>query len=283
MLKIGEFSRLSRVSVKMLRHYDEIGLLTPAHVDPFSNYRYYAADQLPRLNRIVALKDLGFGLDQIARLLEDGCSADEIRGMLMLKRAEIERQIAAEQARLLRIEERLRTIEREGSPPPYDVIVRPVAAQLVASIRLRAPLDGNAVTCAFERLEAYVARFAARAARPPLTLYHDEAYSDDVRDVEVVVPVEHSIEPSDEVQVRRLSGAPLMACVVHTGDYRTLDDAATLLLQWIDGNGFTIAGPLRELYVRFGADNNGYTLPNTVLAETVAQFVTELQLPVRVI
>ena len=63
MFRIGEFSRFSRVSVKMLRHYDELGLLTPAHVDPQSNYRYYSADQLPRLHRIVALKDLGFRLE----------------------------------------------------------------------------------------------------------------------------------------------------------------------------------------------------------------------------
>lgn len=67
MFKISEFSRFTRVSVKMLRHYDEIGLLRPAHIDPVNNYRYYSADQLPRLNRIIALKDLGFSLSEIGK------------------------------------------------------------------------------------------------------------------------------------------------------------------------------------------------------------------------
>ena len=96
MFRIGDFSKFSRVSIKMLRHYDEIGLLKPVHVDPFTSYRYYSVDQLPRLNRIIALKDLGFTLEQITRLLDEGLSAEQIKGMLKLKRAEIEQQLQAE-------------------------------------------------------------------------------------------------------------------------------------------------------------------------------------------
>src|SRR5262245_63460928 len=107
MFKISEFAKLSRVSVKMLRYYDEIGLLKPAHVDPFSDYRYYMVEQLPRLNRIIVLKELGFSLQQIASLLEADMPVGQFKGMLRLRRAEVAQQIRAAQERLARIEGRL--------------------------------------------------------------------------------------------------------------------------------------------------------------------------------
>jgi DNA-binding transcriptional MerR regulator len=88
MFKIGEFSRLSRVSVRMLRHYDQLGLLTPSQTDPFTGYRYYSAQQLPRLNRIIALRDLGFSLEQIAGMLDEELSTTSFWGW-KLKRAEV--------------------------------------------------------------------------------------------------------------------------------------------------------------------------------------------------
>jgi DNA-binding transcriptional MerR regulator len=78
--RIGDFSRLSLVSVKALRYYDELGLLKPARVDEFTGYRYYAASQLTRLNRVLALKDMGLSLEQIALLLDKEPTPDQIRG-----------------------------------------------------------------------------------------------------------------------------------------------------------------------------------------------------------
>ena len=112
MLKIGEFARMGQVSVRTLRYYDEIGLLEPARIDRFTGYRYYSAEQLPRLHRILALKDVGLSLEQIARLLDEELSPAEMRGMFRLKRAEIRQQLEEEQARLARIEARLRQIEQ---------------------------------------------------------------------------------------------------------------------------------------------------------------------------
>ena len=126
MLKIGDFSRLGQVSVRMLRHYDELGLLKPVKVDHLTGYRYYAMDQLPRLHRIVALKELGFWLDQIARLLSSELSSEQIEGMLLLKRAEVEQQVRAEQTRLAHVEMRLRHIQREGVLPPYEGVLKRV-------------------------------------------------------------------------------------------------------------------------------------------------------------
>jgi len=104
MLKIGEFSRLSQVTVKTLHHYDEIGLLKPSHIDPSSDYRYYTLDQLPRLHSIMALKSIGLSLDEIAQLLQEALPPEQIRSMFRLKQAEARRRLEAEQARLAQIE-----------------------------------------------------------------------------------------------------------------------------------------------------------------------------------
>src|SRR5260370_37426600 len=88
--KIGEFSRLSLVSVKALRYYDELGLLKPARIDESTGYRYYSASQLTRLNRILAMKDMAVSLEQIALLLDKELSPDQIRGRLVLKQVELD-------------------------------------------------------------------------------------------------------------------------------------------------------------------------------------------------
>src|SRR5262245_5641387 len=100
MFKIGEFSRFTRVTVKMLRHYDEIGLLVPSFVEAGSGYRYYVAEQLPRLNQIIALKDLGFSLEAIAVLIDDRAAPEHKAALLGARRRELERTIAADAARL---------------------------------------------------------------------------------------------------------------------------------------------------------------------------------------
>src|SRR4051812_21515315 len=110
MFSIGDFARLGRVSVRMLRHYDAIGLLPPAAVDPSSGYRFYRADQLTRLNRVLALKDLGFTLQQVAAIVDEKVDPAELRGMLRLRRAQLEAEVAAGAARLATVEARLRMI-----------------------------------------------------------------------------------------------------------------------------------------------------------------------------
>jgi DNA-binding transcriptional MerR regulator len=136
MIKIGDFARLSQASVVTLRYYDELDLLKPVKVDTFTGYRYYSADQLPRLNRILALKDLGFALDQVKLMLVEELTLEQLRGMLKAQRAEIEKRVAGEQERLVRIEARLRQIELEDKMPDYDVVVKTVPAMWVAACRV---------------------------------------------------------------------------------------------------------------------------------------------------
>lgn len=153
MLKIGDFSKLSHVSIKALRLYDQMGLLKPVHVDEFTGYRYYAAHQLPRLNRILALKDLGFSLEQIAKLLNE-ISPAQIQGMLQLKHAELQRLVAEEQARLQRVAARLQQME-EDNMPDYDVVVKTVTPIKVAAIREIIP-SFHAVAGLYDELLEYL-------------------------------------------------------------------------------------------------------------------------------
>jgi DNA-binding transcriptional MerR regulator len=281
MFKIRDFSRLTRVSVKMLRHYDEMGLLRPARVDPATGYRYYSADQLPRLNRLIALKDLGFGLEQIGNLLDNALSVDELRGMLLLRHNEITNRIAAEQTQLLRVEAHLRQLQHEAAPSVYDVVLRTIAPRLVASLRRKLPIAHVTIAEMFDTLEAYVAAQRARAADSPLLIAHDSEYDEVYVDVEVIVPLCKAISAAAPIEVYELPATPTMACVVYTGSYTQQGEALAALLRWIEANGYVAAGPLREVYLRFSADKaEELRLPRAFLTRNVREFVTEIQLPV---
>ena len=139
MLKIGDFSRLSQVSVKTLRYYDEVALLKPTQVDEVSGYRYYSVAQLRQLHRILALRDLGFSLDQIGYVLEADLSIEELRGMLRLRRAEQQQRLLKEQERLDRVEALIQLIHQENTVNTDAVITKDTAAQRFASIRKTIP------------------------------------------------------------------------------------------------------------------------------------------------
>jgi DNA-binding transcriptional MerR regulator len=280
MFKIGEFSRLSRVSVRMLRHYDQLGLLTPSQTDPFTNYRYYTADQLPRLNHILALRDLGFSLEQIAGLLDEDLPSGQLLGMLRLKRAEIEQQMQEEGARLTRLEARLRQMDGSSSAAAYDVILREIEPQLVATYR-EVAADDDRIEKMFDEVERHVARQeGARADRPPFAIYYDAEYREEEIDAEIAVPLSYPIPDGETIRVREMPRMTNVACVVHAGDYSNLYQAYNALLNWIEVNGYHMAGPIREVYLGYGAKGLGFDLPSTYLAADSKQYVTELQLSV---
>jgi len=128
MLKIGEFSRLSQVTIKTLHHYDELGLIKPAHIDPITNYRFYTVEQLPRIHRIMALKEMGLSLEQIGLMLDKELSTEQMRGMLHFKQAEIQQEMREAQRQLAMVEFRLRMIEAEINFPELDVVIKKLEA-----------------------------------------------------------------------------------------------------------------------------------------------------------
>lgn len=156
MLSIGDFARLGGVSVRMLRHYDDLGLLQPAEVDRWTGRRRYQTGQLAELNRLVALKELGFTLRQVGELLHEGVEAAQLRGMLQLRRAELEQQAQETWHRLAQVDARLRLIETEDAMSEQKVVVQRVepmrlaALTEIASVIHHGPVEG--VTYAYQAL-----------------------------------------------------------------------------------------------------------------------------------
>ena len=269
MIRIGDFARLGQVSVATLRHYDELGLLKPVSVDAFTGYRYYSAAQLPRLNRILALKDLGFSLDQIERALGNALSSDQLRGMLMVRRAEAEQRLADEQARLDRIEARLRHIEQETQMPAFDVVLKTLPAMLVAARRVTIPTNdqvpdflGPAIMETYE----FVRQSGARDTGPCLAVWHQAAEVLENEVAEAIVPIDRAVPGTERVAVYELPSAQV-AAVVHSGPFEDFTQEHTTVLRWIEANGYRIAGPYREVYIRHDPDD-------------MANSATEIQYPV---
>ncbi|ARV61217.1 MerR family transcriptional regulator [Nostocales cyanobacterium HT-58-2] len=259
MLKIGDFSKLSHVTVKALRLYDQLGLLKPTHVDHLTGYRYYCADQLPRLNRILALKDLGFSLEQIAKLLAENLSPVELRGMLRLKQAELQQLVEEEQARLFRVEAKLKQIEQENTMPNYEVVIKTVEPLKVAAIREILP-NSPSIALLYNELFEYFKQHGVKVGHYCGAIWHDSGYKESDVDWEAVVSFNGEIASTHRVKVYELPGVEKMACVVHHGSYNTINQAYAALPAWIENNGYKIMGSNREVYIIGGdeQDNESY-------------------------
>ena len=171
-------------------------------------------------------------------------------------------------------------MDEEAGQGAYEVVVRAVGSQLVAT-RREVAADDERIQSMFNEVEWYVSEHdQARADRPPFTIYHDAEYREKEIDAEVAVPLRFAIPESESIRVVELTGIPCAACVVHTGEYGTLYQAYNALLGWIEANAYRMAGPIREVYLRYGADGLGFDLPPTYIAQHSDPYVTELQLAV---
>ena len=271
MIRIGDFSKLSRVSVKTLRFYDEMGLLKPVEVDRFTGYRYYEFDQLATLYRILALKDLGFSLEEIGRLLDSDLSTEQMRGMLKLRKAEIRQRVQEEMERLERVELRLRQIEQENFMSKYDVVIKKIDPVTVAAVRgvVPTPPDQRVL---WDELMGFLQGYNDRMIGPPQAIYHDGEFKERDWDIEVCMPITRAMTPTERVQVYDLPGYEKMACVVHHGPFATIGEAYDAIAKWIDQNGYQIVGPGRELNLRVPEPLGNQNDPNTV---------NEIQFPVK--
>ncbi|MFI2369756.1 MerR family transcriptional regulator [Streptomyces sp. NPDC018833] len=270
MFTIGDFARHGRVSARMLRHYDAIGLLRPEHTDPFTGYRSYSAAQLARLNRLVALKDLGFTLQQVREILEDRVSTEELRGMLKLRQAELEESMAAAAARLAQVEARLRSIESEGRMPTQDVMIKTTPAIRVAELTTVAagygpehigPVIGPLYDELFSRLQAA----GVTPTGPGIAYYEDAPEGDGAILVHAGCTVSAGQAPGPHFAVVDLPAVERAATIVHRGPMDAILPTAQNLAQWIEAGGHRSAGYAREVYLECPPDRE--------------KWVTELQEP----
>lgn len=280
MFKIGDFSRLAQVSVRMLRHYDKLGLLTPSCTDPWTGYRYYTIDQLPRLNRIVALNGLGLTLQAIADLLgdDDALPPEQLRGMLILRRAELERELEERRWQLASVEARLQQIEHENDPDPYEIVVKSTAPLAVASLRHVIPTlpeVGFYCSTLYGQLYRRLAAAGIAWGEPELTLYHNDEFVETGIDMEVAVSVDAdrltAPPTADELALRELPGHEMVAALVFEGRFEEVVGPIQALLRWVGLHRHAPAGPLRELHL---------SGPAHTAVETAVKPVIELQVPI---
>lgn len=271
MLKIGDFSKICQVSVTALRHWDEAGLLNPAHTDPATGYRYYSIDQISEVNRVMALRTMGLDNKQIKRLLRDDLSASDIRAMLRLKQAQLEQELENVAASLMAVEARLDQIDDERPLPDYEVTLKSVPDQHVMAIRETVPTIPDLV----DMLRETHAYARSSAGTNLLAVFHDSGHRVEAMDVEIGFPVASSqvapihLGTDRSMTPRHLPAVEHLACTVHTGQWINLFAGYSHLGRWIQGNGYQIAGPGREIFHHIGwGDDHQAT-------------VTELQFPVQ--
>ena len=259
MFRISTFAGLAGVSAKTLRAWDEAGLFRPAWVDPSTAYRGYSPAQLPELRRIVALRDVGVPLAELAALVAGG---EDLATVLDRRRAALQDERALVDRRLRALD-----IQVEGGS---DVVVRPVEAERVATH----PVGGDgAEEQAFDALESFIRDHGRRARRPPGTLLDDLG-----RPARVFVPIRGSLSPDPPIAVTRLP-ALRVASIIHRGPYAGLAAAGDTLDAWIAASGWRPSGPRVVRYLQFGADAS-LRVPRHWLVERAADLVTELQQPV---
>jgi DNA-binding transcriptional MerR regulator len=254
MLKIGDFARMGRVSVKALRHYDAIGLLRPMHIDRATGYRYYSAAQLPVLNRLLIFKNLGFSLQQTRSFLDESCSAARLRALLQARQTELSHRIELETAQLGEVMKRIRQIECEDARALYEVVIRETVPCEVLSVRRPLP-DYGALEPLLDLLRSGVPRAEIRAHG---AIWHRCGSSGDTIDCEALVLLKHPRAGS-----HALGGAKVASVTYQDSDADPFPRLYRAVLETVDAGDYEIQWPMREIYH----------------AEDLS--VTEVQFPVR--
>jgi DNA-binding transcriptional MerR regulator len=252
-LKIGEFSRLCQVPTKTLRYYDEIGLFTPSDTDRFTSYRYYTLDQLSTIHRIMALKELGLSLDEIAQLVNANLSPEQIHDMFLLKQEEVQQRVDEELGRLALVKFHLRQIE--SKMPELQIVVKKLEPFYALTLRSVFLTQQDIDYTGNEILKA-VASGALKEVAVPMGISYGEEFTREDMDYEFVLPFDApqrsavALESRGALSPREVPGMDTAATYVYTGDYDGLNDALVSLQRWTVENGYRLGSQIRMIYFR---------------------------------
>ena len=253
MYKVGEFSKLSRITAKTLRYYDYIGLFKPKHINEETGYRYYTIDQLKSLYRIVELREFGFTISEILELTqeEENTDSDEkITVLLRQKQQEIEEQINDYKRKLNQIKAYMDTIETEEKEESHSVVVKEVPKLIVASLR-RKLYDYSDLNDYISEMELFLKKQNIRLGNPDycFTIYHDGEYKENNIDAEMCQIVSQYGQNSEKIKFKELEKIDTAACILHYGTHKQIRKSYGYLVEWIARNNYVITGALRECYL----------------------------------
>jgi len=269
-LKIGVFAMLSKISIHMLRHYDEIGLLTPIKVDDFTNYRYYSENQLPIANRIQALKDMGFSLSIIKEILSK-CDSDLKLKEYLIDQANLQRkQISSMQQQLLLIENTIHNLNVKTILPQCNIVKKEIPTRMVVSHRGKIKQRCHEGIL-WEKLAHETTKQNVQFAIPPynIALFHDEGYQENNVDVEVQRAVTNEYLTTKNMTYKKADKI-IVAALIYKGHYDLLKEATEQLVNWIADNNYEIIGNTFNVY---------HVSPET--ESNPQNMITEICLPIK--
>jgi len=280
MLKIGDFSKIARVTIRSLRHYDQLNLLKPLYVEADSGYRIYSVDQLPRLNRIIFLKELGFSLNEVKELVDDDISVDKMKSMLHNRKKDLENQILASEENLKAVNERLHKIETESQIPEYDIAIKKVDSYTVAAHREVVPhINEMGEYCynMYSKLYSELDKLNVDQYGKEITYYYNKEYTETNLDMEVSVMIEEnhiniSKLNNTELTIKHVDTYENVAYLLYDGPYSGMENAIIELLKWVAMNNWEMIGEVREVHLSGPAHQDG------VVAERA---IIEFQVPVK--
>ncbi len=275
MFTVGDFARLAQVSKRLLRYYDEIDLFKPCYTDSGSGYRFYSVEQMAELNRILALKDLGLSLDQIRGVLSDNVTTEQLEGMLLLKKAEIEQQLLAELRRVRKIENRIHAIRADEANTPLDVVLKEVPTQTAVSVRCTVD-DFEAAVNVIDEIKVSIPS-RVRDGRF-YCICHGDHHTETDLDMEfgvITAKLPKSkmllLPGGNTLTSRRLEGANIMATTIVTGGLSTIHRGYAAIMRWLGEHSYRLNGMPREIVLQPATTPHGDDL------------ITEIQFPVEAI
>jgi DNA-binding transcriptional MerR regulator len=268
MFKIGDFSNLTRVSVRMLRYYDEVGLFTPIHVDDFTAYRYYSATQIKRLNFIVSLRDLGFSVADIAKIVDEKDASKQL-DMLVNKQNETIKDIEKQRIRLEKIKSTILNIDKEKIKMSYKVEIKSIPSYKAITYREVIPAyDQEGIL--WEKLGTYVGMNQISCTQVAFAIYYDDECKESNVDAEVIMGVDTLGKDDGKFTYRKTAPIEKCACVLVPGEYKNIGPAFNFIAEWIEQNGYAICGNARQACLK-GPWNE----------ESVDNYLTQIMFPIR--
>ncbi|MEF9952442.1 MAG: MerR family transcriptional regulator [Clostridium sp.] len=248
MLKIGDFSKLSRISVRMLRHYDEIGLLCPDHVDESSGYRYYHENKLITANRIQSLKDMGFGLKTISSIISSYSSKEDLVNYISHKSIEVSEEIEGLKNQLTLIQTTLNRLREDNDLMKYNVTLKEIPNRFVASVRKVIPtyMDEGSL---WQTMFGETSSTPLKIDNPcySIAIFHDKEYKENNVDVEIQMCVKGSYPDTENVKFKSVNSINV-ASVMFKGGYNLIGDVNIAIANWISDNNYKFNGPMFNIY-----------------------------------
>jgi effector-binding domain-containing protein len=274
MFRIGEFSKLSGLSIDTLYHYEKMKILVPVKTDKFTGYRYYEAEQLLTVNKILAMKDSDFSLEEISEVLNKNLPLHSLIELLESKSLLLEDELNREMIRLERLRTNIFLIKNGGIPQMNEITIKRVEPILLASVRksFHSSKFDEELETMWKDVNDYIVSKDGKKTIPCMMLYHTGWWDMDETsqlDVEVIEPITRRFDGNDKITVYELPAVENMACIIHKGPFSTIPETNDALFAWVKKNGYKIAGPLREIYHK-----------GDWVTDNPEEYITELQVPV---